>query len=144
MSPEPIGIWQPSLRAFGLRCCGIFLVTFIMISSVWPFVGGTTAFSASITLCVMYMFALDDFTQWLAHRKAIWTLTPNKLVYENIHEDMEECALPLSKVTSVHQHFLWNAQLRLSNGTAVTMFYLNNPKAVCETLHATMASEAAS
>ena len=144
MSLEPIETWQPSLRAFGLRCCGIFLVTFIMISPVWPFVGGTTACAASITLCVMYMFVPDDFTQWLAHRKAIWTLIPNELVYENIHEDMEECALPLSKITSVHQHFLWNAQLRLSSRTAVTMFYLNNPKAVRETLRAAMASEAAS
>ena len=142
MSLEPIEIWQPSLRAFGLRCCGVFLVTFVMISPVWPFVGGTAAFAASIALCVMYMFVLDDFTQWLAHRKSIWTLTPNELVYENIHEDMEECALPLSKITSVHQHFLWNAQLRLSSRTAVTMFYLTSPKAVCETLRATMASEA--
>ena len=146
MSLEPIEIWQPSPRAFGLRCCGIFLVTFIIIPPVWPFVGGTTAFSASITLCMMYLFVLYEFTQWLAQRKAIWALTPNELVYENIHEDMEECALPLSKVTSVHQHFLWggDAQLRLSNVTAVTMLYLNNPKSVCETLRATMASEAAS
>ena len=142
MSLEPIETWQPSLRAFGLRCCGIFLVTFIMISPVWPFVGGTTACAASITLCVMYMFVPDDFTQWLAHRKSIWTLTPNELVYENNHEDMEERALPLSEITSVHQRFLWNVQLRLRNGTAVTMFYLTNPKAVCETLRAAMASEA--
>ncbi|HCI08461.1 MAG TPA: hypothetical protein DE314_14090 [Sulfitobacter sp.] len=144
MSLEPIEIWQPSLRAFGLRCCGVFLVTFVMISPVWPFVGGTAAFAASIALCVMYMFfVLDDFAS-LAHRKSIWTLTPNELVYENNHEDMEERALPLSEITSVHQRFLWNVQLRLRNGTAVTMFYLNNPKAVCETLHTAVASEAAS
>ena len=144
MSLAPIEIWQPSLRAFGLRCCGIFLVTFAMISPVWPYVGGTTALAASIALCVVYMFVLDDFTQWLAHRKSIWTLTPNDLIYENAHEDMEERALPLSEITSVHQRFLWNVQLRLDNGTAVTMFYLNNPKAVRETLRAAMASEAAS
>ena len=144
MSLEPIETWQPSLWAFGLSCCGVFLVTFVMISPVWPLVGGTTAFAASIALCVVYMFVLDDFTQWLAHRKSIWTLTPNELVYENIHEDMEERALPLSEIISVHQRFLWNVQLRLTNGTAVTMFYLNNPKAVCETLRAAVASEAAS
>ena len=144
MSLEPLEIWRPSLQAFGLRCCSIFLVTYVMISPAWPFVDGTTAFTASIALCVIYMFVLDDFTQWLAHHKSIWTLAPNELVYENIREDMEERALPLSKISSVHQRFLWNVQLRMTNGTAVTMFYLTNPKAVCETLRAAMASEAES
>ena len=125
-------VWTASLRAFGLRSLGIFIVTFVLLFPAWPVLGGWAAFGASIVLCLLYMFVLDDFTQWLAHRKAIWTLTPNELIYENPSEDTEPHALPLSEITSVAPRFLWNIQLRLSNGTAITMHYIDGPKAVCQ------------
>jgi hypothetical protein len=144
MNGTPIQIWRPSLRAFGLRTLGIFLTTYILFTPGWLIFGGITNFFLSMSMCLLYMFVLDDFTQWLAHRKTIWTLTPNDLIYENAQEDMEKRTLPLSEIRSVHQRFFWNVQLRLTNGTAVTMFYITNPKAVCETLRAAMASEATS
>lgn len=134
MSITPLEIWRPSLRAFGLRSVGIFLVTYVLLTPAWPFVGGLSAFLAAVALCLVYMFVLDDFSQWLEHRNAKWTLTRNHLIYENPQEDMAEHSIPLSEIKSTHRRFFWNVQLRLSNGTAVTMHYVNGPKVVCQTI----------
>jgi hypothetical protein len=143
MSGTPIQIWRPSLKAVGLRTLGIFLTTYVLFTPGWLIFGGIANFFLSMSTCLLYMFFQDDFTQWLAHRKTIWILTSNDLSYENAQEDTEKLALPLSEITSVHQRFLWNVQLRLRKGTAVTIFHLNNPKAVCETLRTTVVSKAA-
>ena len=144
MRGTPIQIWRPSLKAFGLRTLSIFLTTYILFTPGWLIFGGIANFFFSMSICLLYIFFQDNFTQWLAHRKTIWILTSNDLIYENAQEDTEKRALPLSKITSVHQRFLWNVQLRLRKGTAVTIFYLNNPKAVCETLRTAVVSKAAS
>jgi len=143
MSGTPIQIWRPSLKAFGLRTLGIFLTTYILFTPGWLIFGGIANFLLSMSICLLYMFFQDDFTQWLAHRKTIWILTSNDLIYENAQEDTEKRALTLSEITSVHQRFLWNVQLRLRKGTAVTIFHLNNPTAVCETLRTAVVSKAA-
>ena len=142
MRETPIQIWRPSLKAFGLRTLGIFLTTYILFTPGWLIFGGIANFFLFMSIYLLYMFVKDDFTQWLAHRKTIWILTSNDLIYENAQEDTEKRALPLSEITSVHQRFLWNVQLRLRKGTAVTIFHLNNPKAVCETLRTTVVSKA--
>lgn len=144
MSGTPIQIWRQSLKAFGLRTLGIFLTAYILFTTGWLIFGGIANFFFFMSTCILYMFVHNDFTQWPAHRKTIWILTANDLIYENAQEDTEKRALPLSKITSVQQRFLWNVQLRLRKGTAVTIFYLNNPKAVCETLRTAVVSKAAS
>lgn len=144
MSATPIKIWRPSLRAFGLRNFGIFLVTYVLLTPVWPFIGGLSAFLTAVSLCLLYMFVLDDFTQWLEHRKAKWTLTPSKLIYENPEEDLAAHSVPLSEITSTHRRFFWNIQLRLSNGTAITMHYIDRPKLVCQIIDDAIAAQAAS
>ena len=143
MRGTPIQIWRPSLKAFGLRTLSIFLTTYILFTLGWLIFGGIANFFFSMGICLLYIFFQDNFTQWLAHRKTIWILTSNDLIYENAQEDTEKRALPLSKITSVHQRFLWNVQLRLRKGTAVTIFHLNNPTAVCETLRTAVVSKAA-
>ena len=142
MNGTPIQIWRPSLRAFGLRSFGIFLVTYVLLAPVWPFVGGIAAFFTAISLCLLYMFVLDDFTQWLEHRKTKWTLTHNELIYENPVEDLAAHAMPLSEITSTHRRFFWNVQLRLFNGTAITMHYIDRPKTVCQILDDAIAAQA--
>lgn len=142
MSATPIQIWRPSLRAFSLRSFGIFLVTFTLFTPVWPFFGGLTSLVAAISLCLLYMFVLDDFTQWLEHRKTTWTLTHNTLIYENPENDQATHSVPLSEIKSTHPRFFWNIQLRLSNGTAITMHYLDHPKTVCQILDQAIIAQA--
>lgn len=144
MNVTPTQVWRPSLRAFGLRSFGIFLVTYVLLAPASSFIGGMAAFLAATSLCLVYMFVLDDFTQWLDHRKAKWTLTPSKLIYENPDEDMETHAVPLSEITHVRPRFFWNIQLRLSNGTAITMHYIDRPRAACQVLQDAIDMEAAS
>jgi hypothetical protein len=144
MRGTPIQVWRPSLKAFGLRTLGIFLTTCILFTTGWLIFSGIANFFLFMSTCILYMFVHDGFTQWPAHRKTIWILTSNDLIYENAQEDTEKRALLLSEITSVHQRLLWNLQLRLRKGTAVTIFYLNNPKAVCETLRTAVVSKAAS
>lgn len=132
------------MRAFGMRSVGIFIVTFALLSPAWAFVGGIAAFVAAICLCLIYMFVLDDFTQWFEHRQAKWTLTPNELIYENPHDDIEAHALPLSDIVTARPRFLWNIQLRLSNGMAVTMHYIDGPKGISKIIETAIASEATS
>ena len=144
MSGTPIQIWRPSLKAFGLRTLGIFLTTYILFTPGWLIFGGIANFFLSMSICLLYIFVRNNFTQSLAHRTTIWILTSNDLIYKNATEDTEKLALPLSEITSVQQRFLWNVQLRLRKGTAVTIFYLNNPKAVCEILRIAVVSKAAS
>jgi hypothetical protein len=142
MSREPIQIWRPSLRAFGLRSLGIFLVTYLLLTPVWPFVGGIAAFFTAVSLCLVYMFVLDDFTHWFDHSKAKWTLTHNELIYENPEEDLAAHAMSLSEIASTHRRFFWNVQLRLSNGTAITMHYIDRPKIACQILDDAIAAQA--
>lgn len=142
MSTPPLHVWTPSLRAFGLRSLWIFVVTVVLLTPTWPYLGGWAALGTSIALSLLYMFVLDDFTQWLAHRKAIWTLIPSELAYENEQEDLVTHALPLSEITSASPRFFWNIQLRLTNGTAVTMHYIDRPRSVCRILNEAIQAEA--
>lgn len=138
---EPLHIWTSSLRAFGLRCVGLFLCTYIIMSLLLPLVGGFSfafftalpvyggipAFTSAIILSLTYMFVLDDFTDWMRHRHATWTLTPSALTYENPAEDMVPHALPLTEITTIKQRFFWSLVLRLENGQAITMAYIDKP-----------------
>jgi hypothetical protein len=144
MSEEPLHIWRPSLRAFGLRCIGIFLLTFVMTTPIWPLFGGLAALATSFSLCLLYMFVLDDFTHWIEHRKTVWTLSPSKLTYENPQEDIAQHLLPLSEIVAVKPRFFWDIQLRLTNGTAITMHYIDRPRSVCPIIETAIAQEAQS
>jgi len=112
------------------------------LTPVWPFVGGIAAFFTAVSLCLVYMFVLDDFTHWFDHRKAKWTLTHNELIYENPEEDLAAHAMSLSEIASTHRRFFWNVQLRLSNGTAITMHYIDRPKIACQILDDAIAAQA--
>ena len=124
---EPLHIFQPSLRAFGLRCLALFLFTYVMLTPAWPYIGGVAAFVTSVCLSLIYMFVLDDFTDWMRHRNATWTLTPAALIYENPTEDMMPHTLPLTEITAIKRRFFWSLILRLSNGQAITMAYIDKP-----------------
>jgi len=130
MNETALHVWHPSLRAFGLRSLAIFGVTYIVVFPVWPVIGGVSALALTIGLCLLYMFVLDDFSQWIEHRKAVWTLTENTLEYENTNDGFATYVLTLDKITDVHKRFWWNVQLRLTDGTAVTMHYIDHPKDV--------------
>ena len=138
----PLHIFKPSLKAFGLRCVGLFLLTYLMLTPAWPFVGGLAATAAAIVLTLTYMFVLDDFTDWLHHRHATWTLTSTTLTYENPTEDMMLHSLNLSDIKSVKRRFFWSVHIRLHNGQAVTMPYMNNPKHTRDLILNTMQSQA--
>jgi hypothetical protein len=125
---DPAHIFKPSLRAFGLRCVGLFLITFLMLTPAWPFVGGLAATITAIILSLTYMFVLDDFSDWMRHRHATWTLTPSALIYENPSEDMMPHTLPLSEITAIKRRFFWSLVVRLQNGQAITMAYIDTPK----------------
>lgn len=142
MSVTPIQIWRYSLRAFGLRNLSIFLVTYLILAPVWSFVGGIAAFFTAVSLCLVYMFVLDDFTRWFDHRKAKWTLTHNELIYENPEEGLAAHEMSLSEIASTHRRFFWNVQLHLSNGTATTMHYIDRPKIACQILDDVIAAQA--
>jgi len=138
---EPQHIFRPSLRAFGLRCLALFLCTYVIMTfllplvggfsfalfTALPFYGGIPAFVSALILSLAYMFVLDDFTDWMRHRRASWTLTHSALVYENQTEDMMPHTLPLNEIVSIKRRFFWSLVLRLSNGQAITMAYINNP-----------------
>ena len=125
---DPLHIFKPSLKAFGMRCLGLFAVTYVMLTPAWPFVGGLAATGAAVVLTLTYMFVLDDFTDWLNHRHATWTLTASTLTYENPTEDMAAHPLNLSDIKSVKRRFFWSLQIRLHTGQAITMSYIEHPK----------------
>lgn len=127
MTPEALHVFHSSRRAFGLRCIGLFVVTNVLLFPGWPFFGGLAAFLSALCLSVVYMFVLDDFTDWMHHRDATWTLTHNALIYENPTEDMGAHTLPLTDIKSLKPRFWWSVVLRLNDGQAVTMSYIDDP-----------------
>lgn len=124
----PLHIWKSSARAFGYRSIGLFVLTYLMLAPAWPFVGGLAATAIAALLSLTYMFVLDDFSHWLLHRHATWTLTTSTLTYENPTEDMAPHALPLSDIKTIKVRFFWSLVLRLHNGQAVTMAYIHRPR----------------
>lgn len=137
MTEDVIHVWHSSPKAFALRCLGLFLLTNLLLFPGWPIIGGLAALVTALCLSVVYMFVLDDFTDWLRHRKATWTLTPVSLIYENPHEDMQAHSLSLMDITALKPRFWWSLVLRLSDGQAVTMSYISDPRGACDLIRRT-------
>jgi len=127
-APAALFVWRSSWRAFALRSCGVFVLTYVLLTPVWPLVGGLSASIAAICLSLIYMFVLDDFSEWFRHRHATWTLTSSELIYQNPTEDMAPHHLPLSEIKALTPIFWWALVVRLSNGTAITMTYMDKPR----------------
>jgi len=116
-----LAVWPASPRAFALCRAGLFVLTFVLLIPAGPYVGGlaTLGLAALLTLC--YMFALDDFSVWRRHRRAVWTLKPDAWEYGNPIEAMETHKLPLSEIASMPPRFFINLVLKLTNGKSVVL-----------------------
>ncbi|KNG92591.1 hypothetical protein [Pseudaestuariivita atlantica] len=138
---RPLAVWRASPRAFVIRLAGLFVITFVLLTPGWPWIGGGATLAFAVVLTLATMFALDDFSQWRRHARATWTLTPTELIYENPVEEEGAYALSLTEITSMHPRFFTSLVLRLRGGTAVTMAYVDRPRAVRDRIRA--AQEAA-
>ncbi|MEP3945321.1 hypothetical protein [Ascidiaceihabitans sp.] len=137
MTGTPVHIWTASPRAFALRCMALFAVTFALLLPGVPFVGGPQALLAALCLSLIYMFVLDDFAEWRTHKNATWTLTPNALLYQNPMDDLDTHQVSLMDITAVKPRFWWDVVLRLSDGQAVTMRYIENPRQTRDLIQST-------
>lgn len=126
----PLAIWRASFRAFSLRCVALFVFTYVLLTPSWPLIGGGPALLVAVVLTLTYMFALDDFSIWRRHRQAVWTLTPDALIYENPVEVDGPHHLALADIRSMHPRLFVNLVLRLHSGTSVTMQYIDAPRTV--------------
>mgnify|MGYP001828096829 CR=1 FL=1 len=126
---QHIAQWHTSRRAYGLRLIGVLVLTVLMLAPSLYVVGLWVWLGAGTLLALVYMFVLDDFRDWRRHARAVWTLTSTHLRYENPLEDMEPHQIPLTEITHIRVIFGHSAVLRLQDGQAITMAYIDGPKA---------------
>ncbi|MGR3503151.1 hypothetical protein [Pseudaestuariivita sp.] len=124
----PVATFRPARRAYAKRLALLFAFTIAVLIPGWAYFGVWQSLAGSVLLALCYMFATDELSLWRRHAQAVWTLTDQTLTYANPVEEAEAHSLPLTEIAQTKVRLGTHVVLRLTNGTAITMAYLSDPK----------------
>jgi hypothetical protein len=135
-------IWRPSLRPFLKRSALAGVLFSLLINSPY-FVAISTGLELwglaflliSLPLSALYYaFIFDDFSAWNRVRHDEWKLTANGLAYRNVDDSEAFSSIQLHDIQKVKRSFWRGVNVRVSDGKALTMSYLSDPKTVQQTI----------
>lgn len=142
MSQEADIIWRPSLGSFIKRSALAGVIFTLLVNSPYGIsiilgfkLWGIAFLLISLPLAALYYaFIFDDFSAWNRVRNDEWILTPNHLAYRNTDESEAFSSIAFNEIKKVKRSFWSGVNVRVSDGTAFTMSYLDSPKMIQRTI----------
>lgn len=120
------GIWRPTWALFALRELILGGLTSIaVIALIWSFVGAKGILLFPVFLLI-FVFAFDDFNDWMRQRHIIWALTNMRIVRIDQADMQNQNSLFVGKIDWVSGAFPWRVDMREADGTILSAAYLKN------------------
>jgi len=117
--------WHPRFSVFLRKLIFVAFVTSLFLGGIGSWFGGGLYWLAGLPLAMAcYVLIFDDYTEWMRHRKDIWQLTNQRLIFQNGLNGQASADVALTDIRQVKLSMWWALKLGLSNGQTTVMKFL--------------------